>query len=94
VTDDLTAELFDKHAGTEFDVAGTVLTLTAVERAPEQPGAPREQPFSLWFSAPAGTRAEQGTYDLEHAELGRLTVFLVPREPLADGLPRYQAIFN
>jgi hypothetical protein len=94
VTADLTADLFDKHTGTEFDVAGTPLTLVSVERAREQPGAPREQPFSLWFSGPAGTQAEQGTYELEHAELGRLTLFLVPRQPLADGLPRYEAIFN
>lgn len=92
--DDLTADTFEPHAGTAFDVSGTALTLTSVERAPEQPNAPRTKPFSLWFGGPAGTSMDQGTYDLEHPVLGRLTLFLVPRDPLADGLPRYEAIFN
>ena len=30
----------------------------------------------------------------EHPEIGRLDIFLVPRQPLADGLPRYDAVFN
>jgi hypothetical protein len=77
-----------------FDGTTVPLVLSAVERGPEQPGAPREQPFTLDFRAPAGHTLPQGTYVLSHADLGALDVFLVPRQPAQDGLPRLEALFN
>ena len=35
----------------------------------------------------------QGTYDLDHATLGSLALFVVPIEPDTDGA-RYEAVFN
>jgi uncharacterized protein DUF6916 len=46
--------------------------------------------FSLVFRGQAGLA--QGTYRLEHAELGELDLFLVPIGP-EDGSMRYEAAF-
>jgi hypothetical protein len=94
---ELIAARFAPHVGSAFTVAGEsglTLLLAEVQEGPEQPGAPREHPFTLVFTAPAGTAAPQATYDLDHSVLGRLNVFLVPRQPEADGLARYEADFN
>jgi hypothetical protein len=48
--------------------------------------------FSLEFRGPAETFMPQGTYPLTHAELGELTLFLVPLGPDADSM-RYEAAF-
>lgn len=50
--------------------------------------------YALVFRS-AGERrhAPQGTYRLEHDELGTLEIFLVPLGPDAVGM-RYEAIFN
>ncbi len=95
----MTAATFEPHAGTTFTVRqdpgdGIPLTLVGVRRAQEQPHAPRTDPFSLTFTGPAGFGFTQGMYALDHDALGRLELFLVPRQPLADGLPRLEAVFN
>jgi hypothetical protein len=93
---ELSADSFSPHEGTSFTVLaedGTApLTLVAVERAAPA-GGPRE-PFSLWFTSPPTVSLPQGTYALEHDAMGRLDLFLVPRAPAADGVPRYEATFN
>lgn len=94
----LSAETFDPHVGTGFALRGSAapveLRLAAIERGPEQPTAPRPEPFSLTFTGPQDAAVPQGTYALEHQELGTVELFLVPRQPLADGLCRYEAVFN
>jgi hypothetical protein len=92
------AASFSPHIGGEFQLSaasGTVpLVLAVVELGPEQPGAPREQPFTLDFRVLHGQAVPQGTYVLSHTELGEMDVFLVPRQPAGDGLPRLEALFN
>jgi hypothetical protein len=94
---DLTADTFAQHEGTTFtllaDEGTAPLVLASVERGAPTEGAPRE-PFSLWFTSPPEVSLPQGTYALEHEALGRLDVFLCPREPERGGPPRYEAIFN
>jgi len=46
--------------------------------------------FMLRFSGP-GTRLPQGTYDFEHAGLGKFALLIVPGGP---GLDTYTAVFN
>jgi hypothetical protein len=99
VTDDLGAGTFKPHQDTTFtlvldDGGGVPLLLVDVDEGDEQPGAPRPDPVSLTFTAPAGTVVPQGMYVLRHDELGELGLFLVPREPAGDGLPRLEALFN
>lgn len=50
------------------------------------------EPFSLEFRGPLDPQLGQATYQLVHAELGSLAVFLVPVARDAEGM-RYQAIF-
>jgi hypothetical protein len=89
----LTAATFQPHVGSVFTAAAAAATLTLVdvEVGPEREGASRV-PFTLTFTSP--TPFPQGTYALDHPELGVLDVFLVPRQPLADGLARYDAHFS
>jgi hypothetical protein len=50
--------------------------------------------YALTFRSAGEMRhAPQGTYRIEHDELGTLEVFLVPLGPDAVGM-RYEAIFN
>jgi hypothetical protein len=88
---ELTADSFAPHTGTTFTLcdAGVELVLTEVLMAGDSPSG---RPFTLTFTSPAVFG--QGTYDVQHPDLGRLAIFLVPRQPLADGSARYHAVFN
>lgn len=100
----MTPATFEAHVGSVFrarpDEGGDgeedplELMLTEVTRLPIQPHAPRPEPFSLVFTAPAGARVEQRTYALAHTQLGGLDLFLVPLRPGDDGRPRLEAVFN
>jgi hypothetical protein len=97
--DELNAATFQAHVGATFQATPeqgepVPLLLAEVAEGPDQPGAPQEHPFSLWFTAPAGSAPEQGTYVLRRDAFGAADLFLVPREPGADGLPRLEAVFN
>jgi hypothetical protein len=98
VTEELRAATFAPHEGSTFtasDGATSVpLVLAEVEELPAQQGAPRQDPFRLTFTGTAGTAFEQGTYRLDHDKLGQLEMFLIPRKPEADGLPRLEGLFN
>ena len=97
-----TAQLSDfaQWIGTEFradDESGVAIALELVEAnsLTSRPGAPRPEPFSLIFRGPQGRPLDQRIYPLEHDQLGRLDLFLVPIGPGSDGRgPYYQAIFN
>lgn len=96
---ELTAATFTPHLNTVFTFRSEAeedlpLTLVAVDELVAQPHAPRPEPFSLTFTGPAGYAFTQGMYLLRHETLGTLDVFLVPREPHADRLPRLDAVFN
>ena len=53
----------------------------------------RREPFSLVFRGPVNPWLLQATHAVEHAQLGRLELFLVPIGPDEHGM-RYEAIFN
>ena len=56
------------------------------------PEGQQRRQFSLVFTGPSTRLLSQGTYDLRHAELGDLALFLVPLGPLGDEM-RYEAAF-
>lgn len=87
----LVGTVFDADAGGPSPVP---LRLAAVQRLPEQPGAPRQQPFTLTFTGPADPQLDQRTYTMGHPRAGSLELFLVPVGPDAAGAPRYEAVFN
>jgi uncharacterized protein DUF6916 len=53
----------------------------------------RQAQFSLLFKAPGTAPIEQGLYDVEHPELGRISLFLVPvgRDEMSIN---FEAVFN
>ena len=53
----------------------------------------RLESFSLIFLGPLERPFAQGTYETEHAVLGRFPLFLVPVAREKDGM-RYEAVFN
>lgn len=97
-----TARLADfvRWVGTEFHVAdeagdATALELVKAESLPSLPGAPRSEPFSLIFRSRQDCPLDQRIYTLEHQQIGRLALFLVPIGPGNDVRDTYyQAIFN
>jgi hypothetical protein len=100
-----TLQLFEPHVGSTFHgiVNGQPalnLELAAVEdltvAGRQRDEAIRSQPFSLIFHGPNSPIAPQAQYDVSHAELGSLQIFLVPIGPdrKSRQMMQYQAIFN
>src|SRR3954471_11744767 len=63
------------------------LTLTSCDESPH--ARPDHPAFSLAFEASDPEPREQQIFALEHAELGRFELFLVPIAPT-----RYEVVFN
>lgn len=93
--EDLQLTSFEAHVGSGFRLSGTDIELTLKEAVAV--GAPntnigdniREQAFSLLFDGPRDPMLEQQTYELEHAEMGKLVLFLVPVGP-----GEYESVFS
>jgi hypothetical protein len=97
---DVTVETFAGREGERFTVqfADAALELELAEVAPV-PGhwgrTEKRVPFSALFHGPAEHMLPQQTWLLDHDELGRLEVFLVPIEARQeDGVVVYEAVFN
>jgi len=73
-------------------VLSEVQALTDLRRAASGDGRPGSQAFSLLFHGPPAPILPQRIYPLEHLQMGRLEIFVVPLGPDAKGM-RYQAIF-
>ena len=94
----MTVETLLGREGEIFSIAfadGTLdLTLVAVERMPDEWGrAERVVPFSITLEDPTGRLLPQQVWALDHDELGRLEIFLVPLGPEGEAT-RYQAVFT
>lgn len=88
------ASNFEPLVGGEFmsDDPEVRFLLIDVTQLGVQPHAPRTEPFVLTFAGAPGLA--QRTYALDHPNLGRLELFLVPIGPGPDGRFRYEAVFN
>ena len=97
---DATVETFTGREGQPFTIqfadARLELTLAEIVRPPGDWGrTDTREPFSLMFHGPAEHVLPQQVWPLDHEELGRLEVFLVPVELRADeGVSVYEAVFN
>jgi hypothetical protein len=92
----LTLTTFEPLLNARFSVkvANNALELELIELESLGPARPdQREPFSLIFRGPRERWFEQGTYPLEHPELGAPEIFLVPIGPDAIGM-QYQAIFT
>lgn len=92
---ELTLETFEPRIGDAFAIAAEPASIDLVLHSAlalgEWPGG--RQPFSLTFRGPAEPVLPQGTYRLEHAELGALDIFVVPIGHSADATS-YEAVFT
>ena len=76
------------------DIPMTLITVTALgEGGTDTEPAQGRHPFSLVFRSAPGVPLPQRIYTLEHAELGRFELFLVPIAADREGV-RYEAIFT
>jgi hypothetical protein len=88
---------FEPHVGDTFTVTPSLggepqtLTLTSVEESsfalPDHPA------FSLLFHAPGTDHMPQQIVAVEHEQLGRFDLFLVPLGPEGDRM-QYEAVIN
>lgn len=100
--ENLTSEQFSPHLGSVFQLsipsaALLELKLIAVapytaHPAPKNWELSRRIPFSLLFRGPLEIVLPQRTYSLEHPQMGKLDIFLVPVARKHDGM-EYEAVF-
>jgi hypothetical protein len=84
----LTQENFAERLNQQFQLR----TDGGAVRLELQPEGARA-PFSLVFRGPRDAPLAQMTYDVEHEELGGLTLFMVPIGPDGKGM-LYEVVFN
>jgi hypothetical protein len=93
--DQVTWSSFPGRQGESFHVdagGGSVeLVLVRVDGPVAQPGGGGS--LSALFEGPRHGPLTQGTYDVDHAQLGRFPLFLVP-VGIEGGALRYQAVFT
>jgi hypothetical protein len=94
-----TAEDFKKHLGTKFRVPAETprpLDLELVEVKGFGPMPEGQRPverFSLLFRGPGDIFMQQGTFTLDHPEMGEQTLFIVPVGRDEQGF-KYEVVFN
>lgn len=96
----LTKQLFDAQLGTRFYVQteegkSVVLKLVEVADLKRRPGHSDvgKEGFSILFSAKQDTDLAQGTYEIQHGELGVFSLLVVPVESGKKG-KKYEAVIN
>ena len=98
----ITRSLLSGHVGSDF-VARTpggnpvALRLVNVEDVPNAAAAHlegSEDTFAAYFEDSSGTLLSQGTYTLNHLQLGRVWFFLVPVGQPSARAQTYEATFN
>ncbi len=96
-----TKSTFAPYVNTEFRVRVDGLkvrkiTLVEVKDYAGASGqeAAGEECFSLFFTAPSSSSFTQNTYEVEHAALGKFSLFLVPVGRRSGGKQSFEAAFN
>lgn len=60
----------------------------------DTPEGSQRSPFSLLLLGPGDGYLPQRIYELEHPQMGKLTLFLVPLGPDREGKMRYEVVFS
>jgi hypothetical protein len=95
----LTQREFSKHVNTHFYAGtsdGTSAKLELVQVRPYRGNEPKEtgmERFSAFFVGPNDSCLEQQTYQMQHDQMGKFDLFLVPISQDDAGC-RYEAVFN
>jgi hypothetical protein len=94
----LTEAEFSKHVGSKFALSldQQAIELELLEVKGYLPG-PNDQTgmerFSAFFEGPGAIYLPQAVYSLEHDQMGKFEIFLVPVSQNERGF-RYEAVFN
>lgn len=70
-----------------------VAALASGSKGDESQRSLRQDPFTLVFSGPRDMPLEQGTFHVEHDQIGRFDLFLVPIGEDQSNR-QYEAVFN
>ena len=91
---------FSEHLGENFRLhhgSSNVVEVELIEVSDLGSGSSRavgrRDPFSIVFRGPHDSPLGQGTYKIEHGQMGAFDLFVVPIGPDKEGLC-YEAIFN
>lgn len=77
-----------------YDDASNHVDIELVEVVDEQVNPTEKgERFSLFFHVPVQSMIPQRIYEMEHEQLGKLQMFIVPVSAEENGF-RYQAVFN
>ena len=90
--DDFSNRVGETFTATAADGRVLALVLKSVDGLQGRPDADRA-PFSLSFKDEAQDHVPQQTVAMEHAQMGKFDLFVVPLGPGPDGM-RYEAIFT
>ena len=95
MSEHLTRDAFAEQLNTRFDIYFSPVkpSETQLVEVSELRKYARQEIFSLIFLAPPDVPLEQRIYDVRHAALGALELFLVPIERDESGI-KYEALFN
>ena len=86
--------LLNDEFETSFEGESVSLKLSSVDVMDESHSLPGARlAFSMIFLGPLEPFLPQGTYELNHAKLGALGLFMVPLGP-DENKHRYEVIFN
>jgi hypothetical protein len=97
----LTDDQFSGRVGQTFEMcavdgvriqAELVEATESAEPGGPGPGGQQRRQFALVFRGPLEPVLPQATHAVEHDELGRMEIFLVPIGPDGSGM-RYEAVF-
>ena len=87
------ASAFSAHLNTTFRLRYGSVTMDLGLVEVLDASTPRQASFSLFFRGPHEPLLPQQIYPLEHDQLGRLDLFIVPVKRDEGGL-YYEAVFN
>jgi hypothetical protein len=87
-----TGQDFIPHLHTIFKIETPLALELELKEVSDRSNARIEQ-FSLLFAGPPSPLLPQGTYALQHARMGEVSLFLVPLGP-RNGRMIYQAVFT
>ena len=97
--DGLNLESFESQLGTRFlinhEASKVKVKLVNVTNfASQEQTAAGKEGFSLLFRGPKETTLKQGTYLIEHEELGMFSFLIVPVGTKDTRAPHYEAVIN
>lgn len=88
-------ETFSKYLNTNFRIFGgdSYIFEAELSKISDLQLSPQQERFAIIFRGPREPLINQGTYRLEHDEMGEFMLFMVPLRQDDDGT-FYEAVFN